>query len=95
MAGPVFGQNMLIMSDNSVLKVIALSKSFAGVKAVDDISLSIEEGKIIGLLGPNGAGKTTTINMILGILEPDGGTIKIFNKTGLDETRERLNFAAV
>ena len=53
--------------------------------AVDDVSLTIEPGKIYGLLGPNGAGKSTLINMISGILLPDAGTISVF---GIDVTKE-------
>jgi ABC-2 type transport system ATP-binding protein len=50
------------------------------VKAVDGISLNIQKGEIFGLLGPNGAGKTTCIRMILGLLEPDGGDVRILGK---------------
>jgi len=66
--------------------------------AVDGVSFSVERGEIVGLLGPNGAGKTTIINMILGVLEPTGGSIAIH---GLDlaahraQALERTNFAAV
>ncbi|MGE5342630.1 MAG: ABC transporter ATP-binding protein [Candidatus Omnitrophota bacterium] len=49
-------------------------------KAVDELSFSVEEGKIFGLVGPNGAGKTTTIKMIIGLLKPDSGIINIFGK---------------
>ena len=45
--------------------------------AVDDLSLEIERGEVFGLLGPNGAGKTTTVNMAVGLLEPDAGSIKL------------------
>lgn len=45
--------------------------------AVDDLSLEIERGEVFGLLGPNGAGKTTTVNMAVGLLEPDAGTIEL------------------
>ncbi len=58
-----------------VLEVRNLKKYFATQKAVDDISLSIEQGQIFGLLGPNGAGKTTLIRMITGIFYPDSGDI--------------------
>ncbi|MEY3324792.1 MAG: hypothetical protein RLZ11_1106, partial [Bacteroidota bacterium] len=50
-----------------------LQKYFESQKAVDDISLEIEQGQIFGLLGPNGAGKTTLIRMITGIFYPDQG----------------------
>lgn len=81
-----------------VLSVRELRKRYGQVAAVDGISFDVERGEIVGLLGPNGAGKTTTINMILGVLEPSGGTITI---DGMDLARrrslalERTNFAAV
>ena len=62
----------------NILEVHNLKKYFATQKAVDDISMNIEEGSIFGLLGPNGAGKTTLLRMITGIFYPDSGEI-IFN----------------
>ncbi len=59
----------------TILELRKLRKYFATQKAVDDISLSLEEGQIFGLLGPNGAGKTTLIRMITGIFYPDEGEI--------------------
>jgi lipopolysaccharide export system ATP-binding protein len=59
----------------SSLKASHLSKSYRGKKVVDDISLEIRRGEIVGLLGPNGAGKTTTFSMILGLVPRDGGRI--------------------
>ena len=56
-----------------VIDVRGLSKSFAGNVAVDDISLSVNQGEIYGFLGPNGSGKTTTMRMLCGLLLPDGG----------------------
>ena len=53
-----------------------LSKTYNGFTAVDGLNLRIEEGEIFGFLGPNGAGKTTTILMLLGLTEPDQGTLK-------------------
>lgn len=58
-----------------VLEAQHLKKYYATQKAVDDISFSVEEGKIFGLLGPNGAGKTTLLRMITGIFYPDEGNI--------------------
>ncbi|MEE9442521.1 MAG: ABC transporter ATP-binding protein [candidate division Zixibacteria bacterium] len=60
-----------------MIKVENLKKSFGEITAVDEISFSIEVGEVFGLLGPNGAGKTTTINMIVGVLKPDSGTVNI------------------
>ncbi len=69
--------------NDSLLDVDALTKSFGAREAVRSISFSLGRGEIFGLLGPNGAGKTTTIEMIAGILEPSGGTIKPAGKLGL------------
>ncbi len=55
-----------------------LHKSFGAVKAVEDVSFTVEPGEIFGLLGPNGAGKTTTIRLILDIFRPDSGSIEVF-----------------
>ncbi|MCX6566861.1 MAG: LPS export ABC transporter ATP-binding protein [Candidatus Aminicenantes bacterium] len=59
----------------SSLKASHLSKSYGGNKVVDDVSLEIRRGEIVGLLGPNGAGKTTTFSMILGLITRDAGRI--------------------
>jgi ABC-2 type transport system ATP-binding protein len=64
----------------TILSLQHLKKYFESQKAVDDISLSIEEGQIFGLLGPNGAGKTTLIRMITGIFYPDQGEITFQGK---------------
>ena len=71
------------MQSDSLLDVDALRKSYGEREAVRSISFSLGRGEIFGLLGPNGAGKTTTIEMIAGILEPSGGTIKPAGKLGL------------
>lgn len=86
------------MDDKGVLRVDGLVKDFGTVRAVDNISFELERGQVVGLLGPNGAGKTTTINMILGILEPTAGSIRMLGKN-LAEHRSELarlmNFSAV
>ncbi len=60
-----------------IINVQNLSKQFKSLKAVDDITFSVEEGEVFGLLGPNGAGKTTTINILCTLLTPTGGTAEI------------------
>ena len=54
-----------------------LTKSFGGVRAVDGLDIMIDEGDVVALLGPNGAGKTTTLMMLLGMTDPDAGTVRI------------------
>ena len=59
------------------LKANNIFKSYKGRKVVNDISIEVNQGEIIGLLGPNGAGKTTSFYMIVGLIKPDSGTISI------------------
>jgi len=54
-----------------------ISKSFGGIRAVADCSLTVERGQILGLIGPNGAGKTTLFNMLAGFMAPDSGRIEL------------------
>lgn len=57
------------------LEAIGLEKSYRQKKAVDDVSIKVKKGEIVGLLGPNGAGKTTTFSLILGLIPQDSGRI--------------------
>ncbi|GAA3772930.1 ATP-binding cassette domain-containing protein [Streptomyces chiangmaiensis] len=59
------------------IEVRGLTKQFQSLKAVDDLSFTVEAGSVTGFLGPNGAGKTTTLRMILGLITPDAGTATI------------------
>src|ERR1700683_4813109 len=83
---------------SNVLSVTNLSKLYGSTRAVDVLSFDVESQEIVGLLGPNGAGKTTTINMVLGVLQPSAGTIRI---EGVELARHRsqalahTNFSAV
>ncbi|GAB3903664.1 alpha/beta fold hydrolase [Kibdelosporangium lantanae] len=61
------------------LVIEGLSKQYpGGLKAVDDLSFRVEKGQVLGLLGPNGAGKTTSLRMLMGLIQPTGGTIRVF-----------------
>ena len=64
----------------AVIEVNNLSKQFKDVLAVDDISFTVEEGDVYGFLGQNGAGKSTTIRMLLTLVQPTSGNIRIFSK---------------
>ena len=78
------------MEQPSVIEIINLSKTFRDfwgrpkVKAVSNLSLDIRKGEVFGLLGPNGSGKSTTIKMILGLLFPSSGLIRVFGKSPRD-----------
>lgn len=71
-----------------MIQLLNVSKSFKGQFAVQKLNLQVKEGEILGLLGANGAGKSTTINMLLGFLAPDTGTVKIDSKETSKETTE-------
>ncbi|MBI2219214.1 MAG: ABC transporter ATP-binding protein [Candidatus Rokubacteria bacterium] len=72
-----------------LLEVERVSKAFGGVRAVSDVSVSLEEGELLGIMGPNGSGKTTLFNCIAGALSPDEGRIRLdgHDITGLSPHR--------
>lgn len=85
-----------VMPQN-VLEVRGLHKEFKGSVAVRDVSFTVKRGEILGLLGANGAGKTTTIHMLLGLIEPSRGSIRIFGKDihkHRVQVLNRMNFAS-
>ncbi|HSV04214.1 MAG TPA: ABC transporter ATP-binding protein [Phenylobacterium sp.] len=83
---------------DAVLAAEGLTKTFGALVAVDDVCFQVRPGEIVGLVGPNGAGKTTIISMVLGVLRPTAGRVRI---GGVDVAAnrsaalERTNFAAV
>ena len=62
-------------ADEELLAATAVSKRFGGVRAVEDVSISVRRGEIASIIGPNGAGKTSLLNMISGFYRPDSGSI--------------------
>ena len=64
-----------------LLKVQGLSRSYGGLRAVDDTSFEVLQGEILGIIGPNGAGKTTLFNLLNGIVEPSSGTVTFDGRT--------------
>lgn len=77
---------------SEILRCENLSKRFGSMTALNDLSLSVENGKIIGLLGPNGAGKTTLIKLINGLLTPTSGTVSVCGKTPGPETKALVSY---
>jgi len=80
----------------AMIEVNGVTKRFAGKVAVEDLSLRIAPGEIYAFLGPNGAGKTTTIKMMVGLLKPDAGTIRVCGQAmGLDGRTAKAQIAYV
>ena len=63
-----------------LLELAHVSKSFSGLRAVEDVSFAVPEGQIVGLIGPNGAGKTTCFNVVAGVYRPDAGEVRFAGK---------------
>ncbi len=78
--------------DNTMLELKDLVKDFDGKRAVDNISITLKKGEILGLLGPNGAGKTTTIRMMMNIIAPDSGEIKIMGEKFNEKLKDRIGY---
>ncbi len=68
-------------TDQHILHVVGVTKSFGGIKAVDNVSISVEYGTVAGIIGPNGSGKTTFFNLITGIYRPDSGEIYLVGRS--------------
>jgi len=71
------------MSATTILELDGVSKRYGGIRALEDVSISLDEGEFIGLIGPNGAGKTTLINTIMGLTTPDEGSVRIHGQNSL------------
>lgn len=76
-----------------VIHAVRLTKRYDRRAVVDALSLDVDRQQIFGLLGPNASGKTTTIRMLCGILEPDGGEVRI-NGTSIAAARARFGYVA-
>ncbi len=74
------------MNDEKIIEIKNLSKKFKDLKAVNNLSVNVHRGDVFGFLGPNGAGKSTTIRMLMSLISPTSGEIKIFGKS-LKENR--------
>ena len=70
---------------SSVIEIKNIKKSYGNVKAVDDISLQVKRGEVLGIIGANGAGKSTTLEIMMGLRKPDEGTVTVL---GMDIAKE-------
>ncbi|MBP1734243.1 MAG: transporter ATP-binding protein [Deltaproteobacteria bacterium] len=76
--------------DETILRVVDVTKSFDGIQALEDVSFGVKTGHIKALIGPNGAGKTTLLNAINGILPPDQGHIHFLGHDVVGQTADRI-----
>ena len=79
----------------NVLTIQNLSKSFGKQKIINDLNMSVPEGSVFGFIGQNGAGKTTTMKMVLGLLQPDHGEIRVCNESvcfGQTKTNQYIGY---
>jgi ABC-2 type transport system ATP-binding protein len=76
----------------AILEVESVTKQYDKLVAVDNVNFSVDQGQVYGMLGPNGAGKTTAIRMIMNIIMPDSGTIRLFGRSLTDELKSRIGY---
>lgn len=76
----IYTRNDRIASDEIIMEASGINKSFPGVKALSDVSITIRKGEVVALLGENGAGKSTLIKVLSGVYQPDSGQIKMYGK---------------
>ena len=79
-------------SSSYTVEVSKIAKSYGDKKAVDNVSFDIKPGEILGMVGPNGAGKTTTIRMMMDIIKPDSGDIRILGQSLSEDTKKHIGY---
>jgi ABC-2 type transport system ATP-binding protein len=75
-----------------IVELSHIDKSFGPVKAVEDVSFSLEKGELFGLLGPNGAGKTTSLRVMLDIFKPDAGSVSVLGGAMTESKKDRIGY---
>jgi branched-chain amino acid transport system ATP-binding protein len=78
-----------------LLEIHSLTKNFGGLVAVDQFSMSVAEGQIVGLIGPNGAGKTTVFNLITGVIRPSAGKVEFNGKDVTGKSPHKLAVSGI
>jgi len=78
---------------NNAIEISNLTKDYIGVRALDNVSFGVRQGECFGLLGPNGAGKTTLMKILLNLISPSSGSVRIFNQSVSNEhIREKIGY---
>lgn len=85
------GAELEPMNTQPIIETQQLTKTYGGTPRVDQVNLKVQQGEIFGFLGPNGAGKTTTLKMLLGLVQPTQGTVKLFGQELRSHRLEILN----
>ena len=75
-----------------MIRTRALTKKFGALTAVDRVELSVEAGEIFGLVGPDGAGKTTLMRMLLGIMDPTGGSVEVMGNSSIESVKKLIGY---
>jgi branched-chain amino acid transport system ATP-binding protein len=73
-----------------LLEITGLTRTFGGLRAVDDVSFTVEKGQVAAVIGPNGAGKTTLFNLVTGFLQPDAGTVRLDGRDIVGKAPHRI-----
>jgi ABC-2 type transport system ATP-binding protein len=81
-----------VATADAAIDLRGVTKTFGGLTAVDDLDLAIPRGALYGFIGPNGAGKTTTIRMIMSILLPDTGSVRVLGHASALEAKDRIGY---
>src|SRR5579862_3647108 len=77
---------------DAALELRGINKKFADVRAIDDLHVAVPRGAIYGLIGPSGAGKTTAIRIVMSILFPDSGAVRVLGKPSALEAKDRIGY---
>jgi len=76
----------MVSNEGYAVELRSVAKRYADIVAVDSMDLDVRRGEIFGLLGPNGSGKSTTLRMILGLVKPDSGSVKVLGINAQDDS---------